>query len=156
MSLFLFIIWNDTYVFYFLFYFSIQNAVRICRAFFEMVLRKNNPLLAARLLEFSIMIDQQLWSESHPLRQHKFLSPEILEKLEKKNISVETIRDTSAEDIGYLIVHQKMGATVKRCAEEFPSLDVTFTIQPYEHFKIALPIKIVSACNYGIINLVIM
>ncbi|OXA58136.1 Activating signal cointegrator 1 complex subunit 3 [Folsomia candida] len=108
----------------------IQNAVRICRAFFEMVLRQNNPLLAARLLDFSKMIDQQLWNDSHPLRQHKFLSFEILEKLEKKKVRLDFLRETSANDIGALITHMKMGTTVKRCAEEFPLLNIEFTIQP--------------------------
>lgn len=98
-----------------------------------MVLRQNNPLLAARLLDFSKMIDQQLWNDSHPLRQHKFLSFEILEKLEKKKVRLDFLRETSANDIGALITHMKMGTTVKRCAEEFPLLNIEFTIQPYVH-----------------------
>jgi activating signal cointegrator complex subunit 3 len=95
-----------------------------------MVLRQNNPLLASRLLEFSLMLDQQLWDFSHPLRQNKILSHEILEKIEKRNISIETLREMSADEIGMMIYHQKMGPVVKRCAEEFPYLDLNVNIQP--------------------------
>ncbi|ODM91249.1 Activating signal cointegrator 1 complex subunit 3 [Orchesella cincta] len=108
----------------------ITNASRICRGFFEMVLRENIPLLAGRLLEFSKMLDQQLWTESHPLHQHKLLSYEIVEKLENKRLTIDILRDTSADEIGDWIFHRKMGATVKRCAEEFPALDVNVNIQP--------------------------
>lgn len=95
-----------------------------------MVLRQNNPLLAGRLLEFSKMLDQQLWDFSHPLRQNKCLGPEIMDKIEKKKLTLELLKETSADDIGMLIVHQRMGAVVKRCAEEFPSLDAEVSIQP--------------------------
>lgn len=108
----------------------ITNASRICRGFFEMVLRENIPLLAGRLLEFSKMLDQQLWSEQHPLYQHKMLSYEIVDKLERKRLGIETLKETPAEEIGEWIYHRKMGGTVKRCAEEFPSLDVNVNIQP--------------------------
>ena len=87
------------------------------------------------------MIDQQLWNDAHPLRQHKFLNFEILEKLEKKKLTIDKLRESSAEDIGALIFHHKMGATVKRCAEEFPSLNVEFTIQPYVLYIIILVSK---------------
>lgn len=95
-----------------------------------MVLRENIPLLAGRLLEFSKMLDQQLWIDSHPLHQHKLLSYEIVQKLEKGKLTIDILRDTSPEDIGDWIHHKKMGGTVKRCAEEFPSLDVDVNIQP--------------------------
>jgi len=94
------------------------------------VLRQNNPLLASRLLEFSLMLDQQLWDFNHPLRQHKILSHEILEKIEKKDISIEKLREMSGDEIGALIHHPKMGPVVKRCADEFPFLDLDVGIQP--------------------------
>lgn len=109
---------------------SFQNAIRICRGYFEIVLRKNNPLLAGRFLEFSKMLEQQLWDFSHPLKQHKHISVEVQEKLEKKKISLYTLRETNPDEIGAWINHKRMGATVRRCAEEFPQLDCEVSVQP--------------------------
>lgn len=109
-----------------------------------MVLRENIPLLAGRLLEFSKMLDQQLWIESHPLYQHKLLSQEIVEKLEKKRLTIETLRETSAEDLGDWIFHKKMGGVVKRCAEEFPSLDVQVNIQPITRNVLRISLEILA------------
>lgn len=76
------------------------------------------------------MLDQQLWDFSHPLKQHKLMTFEILEKIEKKHLSIATLKETSATDIGAWIHHQKMGPIVKRCVDEFPVVDVDVGIQP--------------------------
>jgi len=76
------------------------------------------------------MLDNQQWDFNHPLRQHKHLTQEVMEKIEKAKISMDTLRETSADEIGAWIKFQKMGAVVKRCAEEFPQLDLEVSIQP--------------------------
>ena len=38
-----------------------QNAARIARAVFEIVLRKNLPLLSGRMLRFAKVIEKQMW-----------------------------------------------------------------------------------------------
>ena len=66
-----------------------QNAARICRAVFEIVLRKNLPLLSGRMLRFSKVIEKQMWDFEHPLRQHPLIKQDIVSKLENRNGSHE-------------------------------------------------------------------
>ena len=48
----------------------VQNGTRIARALFEVVLRKNWPLLAGRLLKFAKTLERQMWDFENPLKQH--------------------------------------------------------------------------------------
>jgi activating signal cointegrator complex subunit 3 len=62
--------------------------LRIGRALFEIVLRKNWPLLAGRILKFAKTIERQMWDFESPLRQHPSLKHEILAKLETRNFTL--------------------------------------------------------------------
>ena len=66
----------------------VTNASRIARALFEIVLRKNWPLLAGRVLKFAKTIERQMWDFESPLRQHPNLKHEILTKLESRNFTI--------------------------------------------------------------------
>lgn len=66
----------------------VTNASRIARALFEIVLRKNWPLLAGRVLKFAKMIERQMWDFESPMRQHPHLKHEILNKLETRNFTL--------------------------------------------------------------------
>ena len=46
----------------------ITNATRIARALFEIVLRRNWPLLAGRILKVSKTIEKRMWDFETPLR----------------------------------------------------------------------------------------
>ncbi|KAJ8890006.1 hypothetical protein PR048_009511 [Dryococelus australis] len=79
---------------------SPQNAVRIVRALFEVYLRRNNPLVAGRLLKMSIMFEQQQWTEESSMRQFRILGPDIIDKIESHHLSVEKLRDMDVREIG--------------------------------------------------------
>ena len=67
----------------------ITNATRIARALFEIVLRRNWPLLAGRILKLSKTIERQMWDFETPLRQHpsvRYLNTKHL-KLTKIEVS---------------------------------------------------------------------
>jgi hypothetical protein len=78
----------------------LQNAVRISRALFDIVLRKNNPIMAARCLILSQMFEQQQWNFETPMRQFRVLGPEIIRKIEEKRLGVENLRDMDVKEIG--------------------------------------------------------
>ena len=110
--------------------FIVQNATRIARALFEIVLRKNLPLMSGRVLRVSKMIEQRVWDSQHPLRQFQTLGQDILTKLEDRKLSLERLVEMDSKDIGLIIHNQRAGPIVKRNACEFPSLVVDATIQP--------------------------
>lgn len=106
-----------------------DNSVRITRALFEIVLHKNWPLLAGRLLNMAKMLEKQMWGFDSPMRQFK-LSPEIIGKIEDKRLTIEKIRDMDSRDIGLLLRHERMGKDVRAAAWQFPFLTLEATIQP--------------------------
>lgn len=80
---------------------SIQNAGRIARGLFDLVLRQNWSLMIGRMLKVCKMIELQMWEFSHPIRQFfRDLNPEVLDKLERKNLSLEYIREADPNEIG--------------------------------------------------------
>ena len=105
-------------------------------------------MLAGRLLQLSLMLEKQIWDFAHPLKQHKGLSFEIMEKLEMKKISIDTLKETSADEIGAWINHHKQGAHVKRCAEEFPCVQVDVLIQPITRNVLRIKLHILPDFKY--------
>ena len=106
------------------------NAARIARALFEIVLRRNLPLLSGRMLKFAKCVELQMWDFSHPLKQHPGVKPELVAKLENHNFTIDKMREMEAQEIGHLVRHVAVGATLKRAAMELPQLDLEATIQP--------------------------
>merc|ERR1719341_1360105 len=120
-----------------------QNAARIARALFEIVLRKNLPLLAGRMLRFSKMVEKQMWDFEHPLKQHPLLKPDLVAKLENRNFTLDKLRELDAKEIGHLIHHVNAGHNIKRAAEEIPLVELEASIQPITRtvLRVRLTIK---------------
>lgn len=75
-----------------------QNIGRICRAFFELSIRRGNPSLAASWLKFAIAAERRVWPEANPLRQFDdVLSAEVLLKLEYRNRSIDYFKDMTPQ-----------------------------------------------------------
>lgn len=54
--------------------------------------------------------EKRLWSHQHALRQFEhILSPELLMKLEERNLWVEQLQDMTAADIGASLRHPAVG-----------------------------------------------
>ena len=82
-------------------YHCLQNAGRILRGLFEIALHKGQPSLTAKLLRLCKCVDHRLWMFDHPLRQfsndkHR----QALDKLEEKKMTLDKLRDMSADEIG--------------------------------------------------------
>ncbi len=57
--------------------------------------------MATRLLTLCKCVEHQQWAFEHPLKQFKErLSPEIIAKLEEKNVSLSRLKDMTHEEIG--------------------------------------------------------
>lgn len=110
--------------------FIAQNAGRICRALFEIVLRKHWPLMSGRVLRVCKMIEQRCWDGQHPLRQFGTLAFDVLSKLEERKLSLDRLREMESAEIGQLIRNSRSGPAVKRNASEFPNIEVDASVQP--------------------------
>jgi activating signal cointegrator complex subunit 3 len=75
-----------------------QNAPRIVRAIFEIVIKRGWAIMAGRLLNVCKSLEKQLWHFQSPMRQFESqLGYEIINKIEHKNLTLEKLRDMSAQ-----------------------------------------------------------
>lgn len=107
-----------------------QNAVRIARALFQIILRNNNPILAGRLLTVSKMFERQMWDYMTPMRQFSVIPFDVIEKIEDRGLSVNALREMNAKEISDMVRNHRYGEIVKRYAHEFPMLNIEANLQP--------------------------
>lgn len=74
--------------------------MRICRALFEVMLRKNNAIMAGRLLNMAKMLEAQQWDHMSPMRQFRCLGQDIIDKIEERNLKIERLREMDVTEIG--------------------------------------------------------
>ncbi|XP_026331439.1 activating signal cointegrator 1 complex subunit 3 [Hyposmocoma kahamanoa] len=120
-----------------------QNAVRIVRALFEITLRKNNAYMAALYLKMAKMLELQLWDFHSDMRQFNCFPNEILKHIEYPMLRPDQIREMDWRELGDLIRNPKTARQLKKCAEEFPLLEMEASLQPITRtvMKIRLFIK---------------
>ncbi|KAI4494071.1 hypothetical protein M0802_009225 [Mischocyttarus mexicanus] len=119
-----------------------QNAVRICRALFEIMLRQNNAIMATRLLLMAKMLELQQWDYMSPLRQFSCLSAEIITKIEDRRITIDKLMEMDVKEIGIILHNQKTAALVKKCCSELPSLKMEFILQPITRTVLRIRLQI--------------
>lgn len=79
----------------------LQNAVRIARGLFDIMLRKNNALMAGRFLGLCLMLERQQWDSESELRQFNCLGQDIIDKIEShKNLNIHKLREMDSKAIG--------------------------------------------------------
>ena len=59
----------------------------------------------------------------------EFFRFEVLYKLEKKNFTLDRLREMDSKEIGHLIHHVRAGGDVKKAAMEIPVVELEATIQ---------------------------
>ena len=111
-----------------------QNASRICRALFELALKRGWPTLSELLLTLSKAVDLRVWPHQHALRQFQdsgVLNQDVLFKLEDKKASVDRLWDMSPSEIGSLIrLNTDLGKRIKNCLQALPVLTLEASVQP--------------------------
>jgi activating signal cointegrator complex subunit 3 len=108
----------------------VQNVARLFRGLFEISLKKGWTVLATKLLNFCKMVDRRLWNDIHPLRQFPNLPPSVLDKLEAKKISIESLLEMKPQEIGDLVHNTRAGSLILKCAKAFPQLNLEVNMQP--------------------------
>ena len=109
----------------------IQNAQRISRALFEILMKKGWSLVAARMLTLCKMIERQQWHKQHPLRQLiPFVSESIVKKLESRNLTVERIYDLQPNELNSLLNLTGVASNIYKTLSYIPYLEIQFYAQP--------------------------
>ena len=108
-----------------------QNAARICRALFMIALNRRWGHQCLVLLSVCKSIEKQVWPFQHPLHQFDLPQP-ILRNLDEKlpTSNIEVLRDMESPEIGQLVHNKRMGITISKLLDNFPTLNVDAEIAP--------------------------
>lgn len=126
-----------------------QNAVRIARGLFQIILRNNNAILASRMLTISKMFEKRMWDFMTPMRQFGSISWDVLQKIEDCGMSVDQLRDMDVKEISDILRNHKYGSLVSRCAWEFPLLEVEATLHPITRTVLKIKIFITGSFKWN-------
>nr|CAB3223427.1 activating signal cointegrator 1 complex subunit 3 [Phallusia mammillata] len=108
-----------------------QNAARIVRGVFEIVIKQGKTRLADRLLKLCKSVDRRFWPHNTPLRQFgSRLNRDIYRKIEDQKLTIDKMRDMAPKDIGHMLRHPNIGEKVARCIQELPYVALETSIQP--------------------------
>ena len=108
-----------------------QNAARICRALFMIALNRRWGYQCLVLLSMCKSIEKRVWPYEHPFRQFD-LPQAVLRNLDDKGTttSVDSLREMDSAEIGSLVHNQKMGGTIAKLLDNFPTVSVDAEIAP--------------------------
>ncbi|KAK2737824.1 hypothetical protein FQN57_007382 [Myotisia sp. PD_48] len=108
-----------------------QNSARICRSLFMIALNRRWGYQCQILLSTCKSIEKQIWPFQHPFHQFDLPRP-ILKNLDDKfpASSIESMRDMEATELGALVHNNRMGVTLKRLLDNFPTLSIEVEIAP--------------------------
>lgn len=126
-----------------------QNAMRIARALFEIMLRRNNAIMAGRLLHMAKMFEVQQWNFLTPLRQFDCLSMEVIDKIEMRNLEIYRLQEMDVKEISNILRDQRAAALVKKCCDELPALDVEYSLQPITRTVLRIRLSLIPQFRWN-------
>ncbi|KAM3413528.1 putative helicase mug81 [Cercospora zeina] len=108
-----------------------QNAARICRALFMIALNRRWGYQCLVLLSMCKSIEKRVWPYEHPFHQFE-LPQSVMRQLDGKGstASIESLRDMESAEIGNLVHNQKMGSTIGKLLNNFPTVAIEAEIAP--------------------------
>ena len=108
-----------------------QNAARICRALFMIALNRGWGYQCLVLLSLCKSVEKQIWPFQHPFHQFDLPQP-VLRNLDDKSpaSSIDSLRDMEPAEIGSLVHNHKMGSTISKLLDNFPTLSIEAEIAP--------------------------
>lgn len=107
-----------------------QSAARLCRAIFEITLRRRWAAVACKALNLCKMVERRIWLSQSPIRQFRGVPETIVRKLEKKEIAWDRYYDLKPQDLAELVKLPKMGQRLHRLVHQIPRVELSAHVQP--------------------------
>ncbi|KAM0153234.1 hypothetical protein ACHAPG_007200 [Botrytis cinerea] len=107
-----------------------QQSARICRALFMIALNRRWGHQCLVLLSLCKSIEKRIWPFQHPLHQFELAQPILKQLDDKENLSIETLKEMDAAEIGAMVHNPGAGKTISRILDNFPTLSVEAEIAP--------------------------
>ena len=108
-----------------------QNAARICRALLMIALNRRWGHQCLVILSLCQSIEKRIWPSQHPFHQFDLPLPILRNLDDKSNVSsIESLRDMESAEIGELVHNNRMGNTIAKLLDSFPTLTVDAEIAP--------------------------
>ncbi|EDQ88536.1 uncharacterized protein MONBRDRAFT_26326, partial [Monosiga brevicollis MX1] len=128
-----------------------QNAGRILRALFEMAVRQNRGTMASTLLRLCKCVDRRQWyGLNSPLRQlDHYLKPEVLYKIESRNLTVDDLREMDKSEIADYLRSPAIAERVQRAAWMIPSIDLEVNLRPITRTVVQVTLTITPAFEWN-------
>lgn len=119
-----------------------QNAQRLSRAFFEILMHRSWAQATQTVLTVSKCISVQMWPFEHPLGQTEMLRQDIIEKLP---MEMENLREMDENELGRVARNNKMSKQIKRAIDSFPLAQISAKVIPLTDsiLKITMDIEII-------------
>ncbi|XGW28221.1 hypothetical protein V3C99_008208 [Haemonchus contortus] len=106
-----------------------QNAGRLCRAIFEIVLRRGWAQAANAFLTMSKCIEKRIWPNQSSLRQlDEFLRIDLIEKVERRKLTESQLLDLTAKELGHMFSCD--GEKLHKTMRMLPRLEVDAVLKP--------------------------
>ncbi|CAF0809302.1 unnamed protein product [Adineta steineri] len=127
-----------------------QNVVRLIRALFEIVLKRSWATLSSHLLRLAKTVEQRIWDTINPLWQFsQYISIEILQKLDAKQLTPDRLLDMDPKEIGIMIHNARLGKEIKTFASYIPILKIDTQLQPITRTVLRIKLIITAAFNWS-------
>ena len=107
-----------------------DSAGRLTRCLFELALRRGWAGVAARALELAKCVGRRQWGCQSPLRQFPGVLPDVLARVERRDLAWDRYYDLTAGELGELVRAPKLGKTLHRLVHTFPRIELAAHVQP--------------------------
>jgi pre-mRNA-splicing helicase BRR2 len=107
-----------------------DSGARLMRCLFELALKRGWARVAAAALKLAKCTQRRMWACQTPLRQFKGVLPDLLARVERKDVPWDRYADLSAAELGELVRAPKLGKTLHRLVHALPRLDLAAHVQP--------------------------
>ena len=131
-----------------------QNSPRIVRGLFEIARKKGLSFLTNQLQEMALAFEQQCWPSFHPIFQFKsFVYKDrnyaVLEKIRKRNVTLERMHDMSDQDLGAMLNDRRAVESIRKCINKIPRITIAAQVQPITRTIVRICAEITIDVHWG-------